>query len=221
MLQRLRCPTGSEEWLVRAEKRFGGRVVNVPRRKVSPFDPRSEEQIKKGGMVGGDRMEWHGYATVYSRFLAKFLRSRFCSGTLVEVGILKGTGLAIWCDLLPDWRIIGLDIDLSHFNANLADLKRRGAFKRNSPECFEFDQLYHDTDKLGSILEGDHVDIVIDDGLHSNEAILTTLDSIMPHLANEFVYFVEDNPNIYETLGHLYSQFRVHPYGALTVIRNA
>ena len=91
------------------------------------------------GMTGGDRMLHHGYGPTYARYLRPFLGGR--NLTVAEFGILKGTGLAIWCDLFTDARVIGLDIDLGHFEENRSRLARRGAFKQNRPELHEYDQL--------------------------------------------------------------------------------
>ena len=78
------------------------------------------------------------------------------AGTLIiaEFGILKGTGLAIWCDLFPDARVIGLDIDLGHFEENRSTLERRGAFKQNKPELHEYDQLVPGDDEAAADSRG-------------------------------------------------------------------
>lgn len=128
---------GSADWLARTEIVYGGYVTDVARRKVSIHDGRSTEQLTFGGMTGGDRMFHHGYGMTYARYLALFVGQ---SGlTVAEFGILKGTGLAIWCDLFPNARVIGFDIDLSHFLDNRTSLERRGAFQKNAPEVYEFD----------------------------------------------------------------------------------
>ena len=64
-------------------------------------------------MRGGDRMLFNGYAKDYSRYLKSF----DCDRRLIvaEFGILRGNGLAIWCDLFPNARVLGFDIDTSHF----------------------------------------------------------------------------------------------------------
>ena len=43
--------------------------------------------------------------------------------TLVEIGILQGTGLAIWCDVFPKADVYGLDFKLEYFERNLQNLK--------------------------------------------------------------------------------------------------
>ena len=208
---------GSKEWLIAAEERFGGFITNVPRTKVSDIDPRSKKQLATGGMAGGDRMsgQHHGYAAHYETALRPFLGRPV---VLVEVGILTGIGLAIWSDLFPSGQIIGLDIDLSHVNRNMAALKARGAFTNNNIELHEFDQLRASSGRFAEILSGRKVDILIDDGLHTNDAILTTLRSARPHLASEFVYIVEDNYRVHRRIRHQHPGWMVASHGELTVI---
>lgn len=182
--------TGSVKWLVRREILYGGIVYNVPRKKVSDKDGRSSEELSFGGMTGGDRMLHHGYAPIYSEYLAPFIGRPNLS--IMEVGILKGSGLAIWADLFPDADLLGLDIDPSHFENNKSELIRRGAFRHNSPEIYVFDQLQDGPDRMGEILGGRKIDIFIDDGLHSPDAIVTTLGAVRPYLANDFVAIIED-----------------------------
>lgn len=211
-----RPPAGTAAWLIRCEVKYGGIVHNVPRLKVSPRDVRSPEQLSFGGMSGGDRMLHHGYAPIYANYVAPLIGSK---GLVVaEFGILKGTGLAIWCDLFTDSRVLGFDIDTSHFESNREALVRRGAFSRNMPEVFEYDQLIEGSAKLGKILNGQKLDVVIDDGLHSIEAIVTTWRSVKPHLSNRFVYFIEDVEGLLAHCGAEFLEFECFSHGMLTVI---
>ena len=211
---------GSTDWLIGAEIIFGGFHTNVPRNKVSPHDPRSHEEVLLGGMTGGDRFLHHGYAKHYARFLEPFIKQSNAL-TLIEVGILRGTGLAVWSELFPHWRIIGLDIDLSHFQNNRQTLISRGAFKTNTPEVYEFDQFVDNKKKLASILNDGKIDVFIDDGFHSNEAILSTMESVMPFLNAGYVYFIEDNKHVHEAIRKNYSQVSVYNVDRLTVVTSS
>jgi hypothetical protein len=210
---------GSPDWLTRTEIIYGGLVTDVPRRKVSPLDSRTKQQLMFGGMTGGDRMLHHGYAAIYATFLQPFLRCR--EPAVAEFGVLKGTGLAIWCDLFPHGHVLGFDIDPTHYEANKEELLRRGAFSVNSPEVFEFDQLSGDEEMLARILKGRTLDIVIDDGLHSVDAIVTTWRSVRPHLSSAFVYFIEDFANLLEQCGDEFEGYERRSFGMMTVIRGA
>ena len=203
---------GSTDWLIQREIQYGGYVTNIPKKTASRMDP-----AKAGFLTGGDRMLTHGYAATYAKHLARYLDTG--EGlTLVEIGILNGTGLAIWCDLFEQARVIGLDIDPGNYYRNFEGLKLKGAFRRNQPEVFEFEQFKDNTAYLGGILQGTRIDIAIDDGCHADSAILSTLKSVIPHLAAHFVYFIEDNPSVHETIKHLHPEYAVENQGKLTVL---
>ena len=134
-------------------------------------------------MEGGDRMSklHKGYGKIYAKYLQPFIQGEK-PVVLIEVGILKGTGVAIWSELFLNGRIIGLDIDLSHIKQNMDSLKRKGAFKNSNLELYEFDQFQDNRRLLKEILKNDKVDICIDDGCHFDEAILSTIKSVKPFL---------------------------------------
>lgn len=212
----LAAPRGTADWLVRHELQYGGLVRNVPRRKVSPFDARSPKELARGGMIGGDRFHHHGYASTYAKYLEPFLTNP--PQVIVEIGVLKGSGLAIWCELFPQSRVIGLDIDLSHFRENTPALVDRGAFTRNKPLVGEFDQLNPQTTELLKLLAGRTADLVVDDGLHSDEAIANTFNAIRPYLSPTFVYIVEDSVSAAGVMRALAPDCAVASYNELTVI---
>lgn len=211
-----RSRRGSVRWLIESEIRYGGFVTSVERRKVSRRDPRTLEQLAFGGMTGGDRMLHNGYAEGYAKHLARFLSADGL--TLAEFGILKGSGLAMWCDLFPTARVVGLDIDLGHFERNRPELEQRGAFRENAPVLAEYDQFADGREILRDMLGGGALDIVIDDGFHSLETIRNTWRSCEPNLAERFVYFVEDFPNLLENADGEFAKYQTTAYGALTVI---
>ena len=164
----------------------------------------------------------HGYGFSYAEFLKPLIPRRMARLTLVEIGILNGSGLAIWCDLFPNARVIGLDLDLRNFEKNRPFLESHGAFAKNTPELFEFDQL--DLPKarnvLRDVLGEAKVDIAIDDGCHSIESIKITFDALNPHLNRNFVYFIEDNFETYDVLAHQHREYRWSQRGELVVLRN-
>ena len=169
-------------------------------------------------MQGGDRMLHHGYARKYSEHLARFNQEERL--VIAEFGILRGIGLAIWCDLFPNSRILGLDIDLSHPNDNMSDLVKKGAFSRNKPELHRYDQFVYSEDLVGEILQGDTIDICIDDGCHFNEAIMCTMRSVMPHMSSAFLYFVEDNRSVFDEIEQEYPGFNLESAGNLVIMRS-
>ena len=211
---------GSKEWLISMELKYGGLSTNVKRNKLSELDPRlkiKKQKLFDGiGMSGGDRMLYHGYAEYYSKYLMDFFQNQKI--VLVEVGILKGVGLAIWCDLFKNSRIIGYDIDLKHINDNMVNLKEKNAFSYNKPELYEFDIYQNNIDFLNENLKEDKVDVCIDDGPHTDESILKNFENFIPFLSNKFIYFIEDNKQVYKKIRKLYPQYTTVNYGELTVV---
>ena len=209
---------GSTEWLQAMEQFYGGYHTDVPRFSVSEHDPRTEKQIANRGMTGGDRMTTHGYAKWYSKHLQSFIENRFEPYTIIEIGILKGTGLALWSTLFPNARIIGLDIDLSHFLSNMHYLKKKGAFKDREPELYEYDQFEYNFWKVKNILGEDDPNILIDDGFHSSLTILNTIKDFLPFLSKDFVYFIEDNKKIFDEITNIVPNYKTYSYDRLNVI---
>ena len=77
------------------------------------------------------------------------------------------------------------------------------------------------TEFLDVILNGDRIDIFIDDGAHFDDAIMTTLRSVLPHLSDQFVCFVEDNADVHRKIELDYSLIPMYVVGELTVITSA
>ena len=100
----------------------------------------------------------------------------------------------------------------------MENLVNLGAFCTNSPEIYDYDQFVYSSEYLGEILNGDKIDICVDDGNHSEITILTTLASVLPHLNNKFVYFIEDNRRVHKKIKLMYENVTVHSIGQLTVL---
>jgi hypothetical protein len=211
---------GSKGWLVHTEKRFGGFVKNVPVNTISEADDRNLVNVQKEGMQGGDRMAYHAYAKIYAQYLKPFIKKHDGDLVIIEIGILRGTGLALWCELFPNARVIGLDIDLSNYNQNLNNLISLGAFRKRRPEVYKFDQLKSLTGELEAILRGDKIDICIDDGLHTTAAVQNTMEVVLRHMSDRSVYFVEDyrdKMKVVEKKGVIFG-FKVYHNNAITVL---
>ncbi len=64
------------------------------------------------------------------------------------------------------------------------------------------------------------LDIVIDDGCHSNESIEITFQAVAPYLAPEFVYFIEDNYDTYDLLSQKFPDYCWQTRSEMTIITN-
>jgi hypothetical protein len=201
---------GSWQWLALSEMWYGGM-------KGGEFSKQN---------TGGDRMSpilsptCHGYGEIYEKFLKKYLKLPSAEKlVIIEIGILNGSGLAIWCDLFPKAKVIGLDIDLANFEANRPFLDKVGAFSLNKPEIYLFNQL----DPVGAasvlqqVLGESKVAIVIDDGCHCLQSIEITFNAVFPHLADQFVYFIEDNLQTYDYLSSKNKKINFLQYDEMTV----
>lgn len=210
-------PIGSRQWLALSEQRYGGVQLSV----------RDRERLARGekisGVQGGDRMTplYHDYGRTYAEFLQPYV-ARQQRLILAEMGILNGTGLAIWCDLFPAGRVVGFDLDVSNFHSSDAGLRNAGAFAHNQPEVHCFDQLDQSigSAKLAECFQPASVDVVIDDGAHTLESIESTFAMMEPFLAPAVVYFIEDNYDAYDLLRGKFPGYQWKSRGQLTVCRS-
>jgi len=196
------------EYLQLLELKYGGYVSNIKRREVSTKDPRSKGQIKSGGMSGGDRMNvfLHDYSSKYSEYLLPLRYSEKLI-RILEVGILRGTGLAVWSEYFNKKEIYGFDYDLGNFEENKQKLVKLGAFKDGEPILKFFDQFSDNSEILRQTFGVKKLDVIIDDAFHSDESIFNTFNELQPYLAERFIYFIEDNRTAWKKLKENYPQY--------------
>lgn len=209
------------EWLIEVEREYRPGRKRVPLREVSPHDPRNPARLEGKLMRGGDRMRQHGYAPLYARALIKRfgltavgpIREKL---TIVELGILRGHGLALLCDVFPEARVIGLDVDITHFQDHRDRLLELGAFQDNHPHVYKFDEMAKGRQgELKMILNGDQIDIFIDDAIHRARVMVEMYNAARPLLAAGCLYFMEDNAAVHQ---RLVTSPKVLHEGELTVI---
>ena len=126
---------------------------------------------------------------------------------LVEVGVFTGTGLRVFSDYYPNARIIGLDISPE----TVKDPGRA--------EVHYFDQ--RDPKGMDKILNGDKIDVVIDDGLHRSFSMVNTYNYFRKYLNDNAVYFIEDiaTKNKMNNLIYNCEQFQPNPrHGRIAVV---
>ena len=76
------------------------------------------------------------------------------------------------------------------------------------------------SDVLRRIIGPKCVDIAIDDGCHSIRSIEITFEAMLPSLATNFVYFIEDNFETYERLSPRHPEFFWTTRGEIAVATN-
>lgn len=197
-----------QEYLQFLEMKYSGPVFSDP--KILTF----------GSAAGGDRMSefFHSYSDVYAQYLESTRKSDR-QLVILEIGILKGTGLAIWDEYFENKKIYGFDYDLGNFEQNKSELIELGAFRNGMPILKIFDQFADNSSVLKETFDEEKIDIVIDDAVHYDEAIIKTFNELQPYLSDTFIYFIEDNTTAWEKLKIKYPQYNFDYYdNELTVV---
>jgi hypothetical protein len=127
---------------------------------------------------GPGMLKWLHYFEIYDRHLARFVGKDV---HIVEIGVYSGGSLGMWRTYFgPRSRITGVDImpeckvyENEFTKIEIGDQSDRSFWKR-----------FRD--------EHPSVDIVIDDGGHTSEQQMVTLEELLPHLAPGGVYICED-----------------------------
>ncbi len=126
---------------------------------------------------GTDKFAKHHYtATYWERLKDK----RETIRSVFEVGIAKGRSLRMWKEFFPNAAIFG-------FDRNVATM-----FEDIRIKCF-----YGDQNDPSSLLQaaksvGGRIDLIIDDGNHHWNLQLSTAIALLPFLAHDGNYAIED-----------------------------
>jgi methyltransferase family protein len=123
------------------------------------------------------------YFQVYEELLSRY-RNTKC--TFVEVGVLNGGSLFMWRDYLgPEARIIGIDLnplakqwESAGFEIHVGD--------QGDPRFWD-----HFFASVGD------VDVILDDGGHTNVQQIVTAEHCVPHIRNQGMLIVEDTHTSY------------------------
>jgi len=118
---------------------------------------------------------YHGYMPHYERYL----KGMDVRGVL-EIGVAGGESMRMWCELFPNARIVGVDID------------PRSIGRHGSRAIVEIiDQT--DEEKMADLVSRyPAFDLIVDDGSHLIPDSISTLESLWPALASGGVYVAED-----------------------------
>eukprot|EP00392_Amoebophrya_sp_AT5.2_P001613 g1615.t1 len=130
-----------------------------------------ERKVNKAAtLIGSDRMRSasrgchsHNYAPHYVRHLWHLLRRRHRFG-MVEVGVLRGSGLAMWSDFFRGKAtLFGFDLSTKFVDENAGNLRRKGAFsmlEKDAPsgsEHVDQESQLQSSRLLGAYSAPDHV----------------------------------------------------------------
>lgn len=120
----------------------------------------------------------HNYHPHYWRH---FRDMRLSVRRVVEIGVYRENSLRLWEDFFPNAEILGLDIDPNC--AAFAGGRRRVFIGDQSDPVF-LERFIAET--------GGEFDVVIDDGAHTEHAIMTSLVHLLPACSSHGLYAIED-----------------------------
>lgn len=132
----------------------------------------------KGGrhLVAGETC--HEYTPIYWDLLKD---RRNTVTNVLEIGVKYGCSLRMWREFFPNAQIIGLD-------SNAASL-----YQEDRIHCFAADQGL-----AGSLLQAmarcgaGPFDLIVDDGSHETHHQVLTMSTLLPFLAPDGIYVIED-----------------------------
>ena len=153
----------------------------------------SDKGTATGNNVFASGWQYHDYTSIYEMFFSSI---RFEVKSILEVGIgtndpeipssmgvsgSPGASLRVWEDYFPGAEVIGIDID------------DKILFKEGRITTFQCDQT--DPISIGKFFNNCNIksfDIIIDDGLHTQEAASVFFENAWGRLEPYGFYFIED-----------------------------
>ena len=139
-------------------------------------------------LFGTDKEGTHRYTQHYQHHFKALQRRKL---NILEVGVggyddprAAGESLKMWKAYFTNSRIYGIDIHDKTFH----DEKRIKTFRGSQSDPAFLKRI---AEEIGAI------DIIIDDGSHYNEHVITTFKVLFPFLSPEGIYVVEDTQTSY------------------------
>lgn len=134
----------------------------------------------------------HDYARHYD---TAFSSIRDSAGKVMEIGVGSGESMRMWLDYFPHAQVFGLDIvhDTNDWNTP--------GGKPNPRYTYSYIDQSNDAE-WQKLLEyyGTDWDILVDDGGHSSQQIITTFRKMWPHIKRGGFYAIEDLGCAYSSL---------------------
>jgi glycosyltransferase involved in cell wall biosynthesis len=145
---------------------------------------------------GTDKISVHTYDRVYGPVLNRFRKK---SGTLLELGSRFGGSAVLWCNLLPNFKLELADIAPENFNLAYRALLPDTNFRHCDAYTSETVQYYRELNPEG-------YDVIIDDGPHTLESQIYTVQNYLDLLKPGGVLIIEDIEaieNVQTLIGHV------------------
>jgi len=126
-------------------------------------------------------VDLHNYTNTYEKIFGPLKYDKL---NLLEIGIYNGGSIKLWRDYFINARIVGLDIVYTPI--------AKETLKNENVTILIGDSANKNSDVLTKHFENDSFDIIIDDGNHSFEYQLLTLQNFFPKLKKGGIYVIED-----------------------------
>lgn len=127
--------------------------------------------------------KWTHYFDIYERHLERF---RGFSPVMIEIGVAGGGSLAMWKDYFgTGCKIIGIDINPECKEHEESDIE---VFIGSQDDPLIIDKI---------LSKYPNVDIVLDDGSHMMQHMITSFELIYNRISSNGVYLVEDTHTCY------------------------
>ena len=125
----------------------------------------------------------HGYTSYYQKYFNPIRRKRL---NILEIGVggyknpkSGGASLRMWYEYFPNSMIYSIDIHDKSYHEDRRIKIFRGS--QNDPAFLK---------KVGTDIGS--IDIIIDDGSHANEHVITSFYTLFPYLGDNGIYVIED-----------------------------
>lgn len=153
-----------------------------------------------------DKSTRHNYHEVYSSLFSDRGRVK----EILEVGVYHGGSLRSWEQLFENARILGLDYDESMLFEDIGRIKT----------AFVDQRKLHTFYTINFSTRGRDYDFIIDDGCHNPEETLLTFTALLPYLAKDGWFIVEDIRLVDEESWEIVSQSLPSNYKAFLINMN-
>jgi cephalosporin hydroxylase len=126
-------------------------------------------------------VDLHNYIDTYEKIFGHLKESKI---NFLEIGICRGGSIKLWRDYFTNATIFGTDIVYSP--------SAKETLKNENVTILIGDSANKNSDVLTKHFENESFDIIIDDGNHSFEYQLLTLQNFFPKLKKGGIYVIED-----------------------------
>lgn len=133
-------------------------------------------EMFKGECGDGDKGTFHSYIDIYEKYFSSIQHEKF---NLLEIGILNGKSIKMWCEFFTNANIFGVDVN-EKTHLNLAD-NRTFIFHANAAR-----------DTFIEYIADYMFRVIIDDGSHLLQDQIASFNILKGKIEPKGLYIIED-----------------------------